>query len=195
MKRSVLLFVFCGLLAATGVNALGGGVDARDGVCDMSDPNGPGCNPDAGKIGGRCVELQGSGYVKADCSRRRPGSAVVVGADEVVAAGEFGGTGHGPILTMSEVERLWVEHGGDPAEAHTAAAVATAESGRRPAAVNGSNSNGSIDRGLFQMNSIHGGCSTFDLAENVRCAVQLRGSARGWKHWVAYNTGAYRRYL
>jgi hypothetical protein len=142
----------------------------------------------------QCVVLGGSGYVPSACSGDdgRPIEGAV-SAGQVVPAGDLGGKGHGPVLSMEEVGQLWVQAGGDPA--HLAAAVATAESGRRPLAVNGSNGDGSIDRGLFQMNSIHGGCSTFDLAENVRCAVQLRGSPTGWNHWVAYKSGAYRRYL
>lgn len=144
----------------------------------------------------RCVELGGKeGWLPSACGKPEAIPATEAARTDVVAAGEFGGRGYGPTLSMAEVEALWVQHGGDPAEAHVAAAVATAESGRRPAAVNGSNSDGSIDRGLFQMNSIHQGCSTFDLAENVRCAVRLRGSANGWRHWVAYQTGAYRKYL
>lgn len=144
----------------------------------------------------QCLVLGGEGYQPSACmTPEGQPVADAVSSNEVVAAGEFGGQGHGAVLSMEEVERLWVQAGGNPSEARLAAAVATAESGRRPLAVNVSNGDGSTDRGLFQMNSIHGGCSTFDLAENVRCAVKLRGSARGWKHWVAYNSGAYRRYL
>lgn len=147
----------------------------------------------------QCVVLGGSGYVPSACLTGEGDTAQpvpgAVPSAEVVSAGDFGGMGHGTVLSMEEVARLWVAAGGNPSEGHLAAAIATAESGRRPAAVNGSNSDGSIDRGLFQMNSIHGGCSTFDLAENVRCAVQLRGSANGWNHWVAYKSGAYRKYL
>jgi hypothetical protein len=111
------------------------------------------------------------------------------------AAGEFGGTGGGVSLSFEEVKRLWIQHGGDPGQANVAAAVATAESGRRPGATNASNTNGTIDRGLFQMNSIHGGCSTYDLDENVRCAVKLSRNGSYWKPWVAFNTKAYLKYL
>lgn len=143
----------------------------------------------------QCVQLGGSGYVESACDAPAAETGPPVERSAVVTAGEFGGTGHGAVLTMEQVGQLWIDAGGNPSEARLAAAVATAESGRRPSAVNGSNSDGSIDRGLFQMNSIHGGCSTFDLAENVRCAVKLRGSPNGWNHWVAYKTGAYRKYL
>lgn len=168
-------------IAAAVVTALGGGADSAT----------------PGMILGHCVVLQGSAWAPSSC--RQPGAVAetVVGDAPVrdQAAGELGAMGGAETLSMAQVRDLWVAHGGDPAEAHIAAAVATAESGRRPGATNASNTNGTVDRGLFQMNSIHGGCSTYDLDENVRCAVKLRGSARGWKHWVAYQTGAYRKYL
>lgn len=187
----LLGFAWAGL-----VGVLGGGVDSASGVCDAGDQHGPGCNPDVGKILGRCVVLDGI-YLPSACVKPETGEPVpgAVPATELTSAGEFGGRAVGGSLSMEEVERLWVSHGGRPDEAHLAAAVATAESGRRPLAENVSNSDGSVDRGLFQMNSIHGKCSTFDLDENVRCAVQLRNSARGWNHWVAYDRDRYQRYL
>lgn len=175
------------------VTAAGGGVDdPAGGICTAGSDNG--CNPRVGLIFGDCVELQGEGWAPATCGRPNVVSARQAETVAAGAAGEFGATGGSGALTYEGVRDLWIAAGGDPAQANVAAAVATAESGRRPSAVNGSNSDGSIDRGLFQMNSIHGGCSTFDLAENVRCAVELQRSG-GWRHWVAYQTGAYRKFL
>lgn len=190
MRKLLFPLIVLGLLFAGYQSATGNGAGTEGGAAGKVRP----------LFGGdsQCVVLGGSGYVASACEGEGSSSADFdnpIQGSEVVAAGEFGGVGHGAVLSMEEVARLWVAAGGNPSEGHLAAAVATAESGRRPAAVNGSNTDGSIDRGLFQMNSIHGGCSTFDLAENVRCAVQLRGSANGWNHWVAYKSGAYRRYL
>lgn len=60
--------------------------------------------------------------------------------------------------------------------------VMTGESGGRPDATN-YNRNGSIDRGLFQINSCHGANSTYDPEANIRYASQL-WSSQGWHPWV-----------
>lgn len=189
MRRLLLPVLVMGLALAFYQTATGNGYGTEGGQRGMVRP----------LFGGapRCVELSSdpnSAWLPSTCGKPEAVDVSTGPPPEVVSAGEFGGRGYGPVLSMAEVEALWVQYGGDPSQAHVAAAVATAESGRRPAAVNASNSNGSVDRGLFQMNSIHGGCSTFDLAENVRCAVELQRSG-GWRHWVAYQTGAYRKYL
>ena len=79
------------------------------------------------------------------------------------------------------------------AELVRAVAVMTAESARYIRAYN-VNTNGSIDRGLFQINSIHGTCCTFDAIKNARCAFKLY-QEQGFKPWVAYNSGAYKKFM
>jgi len=76
----------------------------------------------------------------------------------------------------------------------TAIAVAGAESGFRSKASN-RNTDGSIDRGYWQINSIHGNQSTFNPTANARAAYQISSGGRNWHPWVTYNTGAYQRYL
>lgn len=77
----------------------------------------------------------------------------------------------------------------------TSLAVAKAESGWRENAVNRSNSDGSTDRGLWQINSIHGARSTFDPEGNARAAYAISSRGRNWRPWVAYSSGAYRQHL
>jgi TP901 family phage tail tape measure protein len=76
----------------------------------------------------------------------------------------------------------------------TALAVAWAESGLNPNARN-FNSNGTIDRGLWQINSIHGALSTFNPLGNAKAAYSISGGGRNWTPWVAYNNGSYRNFL
>lgn len=144
-----------------------------------------------------CVVLPGAGWAPSSCgpAAGKPADPRPEPERPSSAAGDFGGTASGGALTFAEVEAVWVRNGGDPAAARLAAAVASAESGRRPSAVNGSNTDGSIDRGLFQMNGVHGACSTFDLNQNTRCAIQLSRNGTNWRPWVAFNTGAHRRFL
>ena len=76
-----------------------------------------------------------------------------------------------------------------------ALAVAKAESGLREEAIN-TNTNGSIDSGIFQINSVHWGkegCSLKELLEwkkNVDCAYQIF-EASGFTPWTVFKSGAY----
>lgn len=94
--------------------------------------------------------------------------------------------------TFKQIEQLWVDEGGALAEAPLAASVALAESGGNPRAEN-HNTNGSVDRGLFQINSVHGSLSTTNVAANVAAAVKINKES-GWSPWVTYKTGAYKKY-
>lgn len=94
-----------------------------------------------------------------------------------------------------QIEQLWIQFGGNPSAAPMAAAIAMAESGGNPNAQNSANSNGTIDRGLFQINSVHGAQSTFDLASNIRAAIQISNNGSNWQPWSTFSNGAYRRFL
>lgn len=100
----------------------------------------------------------------------------------------------GGVYGYSALEGLWRRAGGNVNSQSIAAAVALAESGGNPNASN-RNTNGTIDRGLWQVNSIHGGLSTFDVMGNARAAVKISGNGRSWMPWVTYWNGAYKRFL
>jgi len=80
-------------------------------------------------------------------------------------------------------------------------AVMQAESGCDSTSDNtGLNRDGSNDKGLFQINSIHrdliGDTERFDPARNIDVAFQIyRGAKYNWTPWSAYNSGAYLKYL
>jgi len=84
-------------------------------------------------------------------------------------------------------------------ECKTALAVAQAESGMRVDAWN-SNTNGTLDIGLFQINSIHWdkeGCSLAELVTeegNVKCAKKIYDDS-GWSAWSVVNNGEVGRHL
>lgn len=77
----------------------------------------------------------------------------------------------------------------------TAMAVMQAESGCRAITPDNSAANydGVADHGLFQLHGI----AVTDPAENIRIAytVKYLGAGRKFTPWVAYNTGAYLKYL
>lgn len=85
-------------------------------------------------------------------------------------------------LSWGELEQLWIDAGGSPAAAPLAASVAMAESGGRISAAN-VNSNGTVDRGLWQINSVHGAASTFDPLANARAAVSISDNGVTWAPW------------
>lgn len=94
----------------------------------------------------------------------------------------------------NELKQIWVLNGGNPAAAGIAAAVALAESGGNPNATN-TNGNGTIDRGLWQINSIHGARSTFDITANAKAAIAISSNGTNWDPWTVYKTGAYKKFL
>lgn len=92
-------------------------------------------------------------------------------------------------LTRQQIESLWTQAGGNPQQASMASAIALAESGGRTDASN-TNDNGTIDRGLWQINSIHGGQSTFDPLANARAAVSISANGSNWRPWcTAWSNG------
>ena len=93
-----------------------------------------------------------------------------------------------------QLKALWVQAGGPMGAANLAAAVALAESGGNPNSIN-NNTDGSIDRGLWQINSVHGALSTMDPLANARSAVSISSGGSNWNPWVAYTNGNYRHFL
>ncbi len=76
-----------------------------------------------------------------------------------------------------------------------AIAIARSESGLREDAIN-VNTNGSVDVGVFQVNSSNfkrPGCSLKEIANykgNIDCAYSMF-KASGWSPWVTFKTGAF----
>jgi hypothetical protein len=79
-------------------------------------------------------------------------------------------------------------------------AICMAESGGNITAINTANADGSVDRGLMQVNSIHADMVNGDLGSlfnptvNLKIAYSLY-TAHGFTAWSTYNNGAYRKYL
>ena len=106
-------------------------------------------------------------------------------------AGAASGVGAaGPMFNYAQLEGIWILAGGNAQYASMAAAIAMAESGGNANASN-TNSNGSIDRGLWQINSSNGSGSSFDVMTNARTAVFMSSGGTNWRPWcTAYSDGA-----
>jgi hypothetical protein len=111
------------------------------------------------------------------------GGGQAIGAQMAAARG--GGT-----LDCPRLEALWESAGGSPRAAFMAAEIAEAESGGSQYATD-YNTDGTVDRGYWQVNSSHGSLSTFDAYGNARAAVLISGDGSDWTPWVTFNTGAY----
>lgn len=98
------------------------------------------------------------------------------------------------VRTQAQLAQLWESVGGNPASSLIASAVAMAESGGHSAAVN-HDSDGSTDRGYWQINSVHGAESTFDPVGNAEAAVSVSGNGSSWTPWTTYNNGAYLAFM
>lgn len=96
--------------------------------------------------------------------------------------------------TFSQLETIWVNAGGNATYKAIAAAIAMAESGGNPQATD-NDSNGTVDRGLWQINSSHGSQSTYNVMANARAAVAISNNGTNWNPWTTYTSGAYLKYL
>jgi Lysozyme like domain len=94
----------------------------------------------------------------------------------------------------AQLEGLWIQAGGSAQQASMAAAIAMAESSGNANAID-YDSNGSVDRGLWQINSVHGAQSTFDPMGNARAAISISNNGTNWGPWTTYTSGAYQRFL
>ena len=101
-------------------------------------------------------------------------------------------------LSFEEMIRLAQAAGVPDRELVTCAAIAAAASSRRPAAL-GVNTDGSRDRGLWQINDqAHPDVSEACAFDPQRAAAAMyRMSTRGtnWTPWPAYQNGAYKKFL
>lgn len=103
------------------------------------------------------------------------------------------------IYSFRQLEALYVQAGGSSKLAPVMAAIAKAESSGNPQARH-INSNGSIDQGLWQINTsnsaLYQGKNIYDPLENARVAVRLaEHSGNKLRNWTTYTSGAFTKFL
>lgn len=100
--------------------------------------------------------------------------------------------------TYAQLEGLWISAGGSTATAPVAAAIAEAESGGNPGAVNATDNNGTqTSWGLWQISNGTHAQPAPNILDPVVNAQQAVGKyqASGWQPWGTYTSGAYKAYL
>jgi len=131
---------------------------------------------------------RGVGYSPTDITPLLKGTAagVVYGPPAPVAS-------VGPISYSDAV--YYARQAGIPeGRLATCVAIARAESGLDPRAINTHNNDGSTDRGLFQINSIHteyNPTALFDPAYNARAMAAISSHGAAWGQWTTYSGAGY----
>ena len=102
--------------------------------------------------------------------------------------------------TLSEAQALAaIKAAGFPQDQWaTALAIAKAESGLNPTAVNTANRNGTRDYGLFQINSIHKPTAaekTDPVANSKRAYSIYKAAGSKWTPWSTYNAGLHKKFI
>jgi hypothetical protein len=102
-------------------------------------------------------------------------------------------------LDAAAVAKMAVAVGWRGDDVRIAVAVARAESAWNPTATL-LNTNGSIDHGLYQINSVHAailaGGNWRDPMDNTKMAYKVWTDAgRRWRPWVTYNSGSYLKFM
>ena len=96
------------------------------------------------------------------------------------------------VLSLGQVAAFMQQAGFPTSAIPQGLGVATAESGLRTDAVSPPNSNGTVDRGLWQINSVHGKdpARLMDPAYNTQVAFELwRSAGNSWRPWSTFNNG------
>jgi hypothetical protein len=93
-------------------------------------------------------------------------------------------------LSCAGLARLWDSAGGDPSRSFMASEIAMAESGGNQYATH-DDSDGSVDEGFWQVNTVNGAYATYSALGNAESAVALSHDGTDWEPWVTYQTGAY----
>lgn len=103
-------------------------------------------------------------------------------------------------LSRAEIANVMRRAGWPESAIPVGVAIALAESGGNPRAVNTKNRNGSRDYGLFQINTVHGSLlkqgDWADPVDNAKMALKVyRDSGSKWRPWATYNSGSYRKFF
>lgn len=90
--------------------------------------------------------------------------------------------------SSSDIEKLWIQEGGNPAKASIAACIVSHESGGNPLATS-SNPDGGTNVGLFQLDTPGGKGAGYSISQlqnaslNTRIAIRATNNGNDWSAW------------
>lgn len=111
------------------------------------------------------------------------------------------------MYTYQQLQQLWIQAGGNPQAAPTAAAIAMAESGGNSTILGDVNLQGGQwgpSVGLWQIRALvnqnHTGgvrdqYANADAMANARAAISVSNNGQNWSPWSTFTSGAYQHYL
>lgn len=124
------------------------------------------------------------------------------GETGATTGGSQSGEGPGPTsgtLTPAQIGFYARQVGFSGRSLVIAIAIALAESGGSVGAINTANSNGTTDRGLWQINSVHRQYNPqrllTDPTYNAKAAWEISSGGTNWFPWTTYTNGRYQRFL
>jgi hypothetical protein len=135
-----------------------------------------------------------------------PFDKVIQKAKQIVDNAAPSGGQNRDSYNKQQLKELWISNGGKRSAANIAAAVAIAESGGDPknrGPQTGTNTDGSVDWGLWQINNKahpdkYPNGSEQDMLDpnkNCRAAIEISSNGTNWRPWTTYNTNKYRDFL
>jgi len=136
---------------------------------------------------------RGVGYSPTDITPLLSGAAGIVQGPAVPVLTQPGGT-----LTYNDAIYYARRAGIPEGQLAICIAIARAESGLDPRALNTNNSDGSVDRGLWQVNSVH--CqprgpyvadALFDPTYNAQAMATISSHGTAWGQWTTYSGAGY----
>lgn len=90
--------------------------------------------------------------------------------------------------SSADIEKLWIQMGGNPAKASIAACIVSHESGGNPLATS-ANPDGGTNVGLFQLDTPGGKGAGYSVAQlqnaslNTRIAIRATSNGNDWSAW------------
>lgn len=124
----------------------------------------------------------------------------IAGGQQAYGSGGGGSGGNWGAGGAQGVANVLRQAGFPESAVPTMMAIAMAESSWNPGATH-KNSNGSVDNGLFQINTIHSKNSWYpsnpmDPLQSAQAAFALwKGAGGTYRDWTVYNSGAYKKFL
>jgi hypothetical protein len=111
-------------------------------------------------------------------------------------------------LSYADIEGIWIKAGGSAGTAPLAAAVAMAESGGNPNALNNNSGTGDLSYGLWQINmigtlgpsrrrefGIQSNSALLDPVTNAKAAVKVSNGGTNFSAWTTFTSGAFKKFL